>query len=220
MAQVAGGCPVSAGATVSRSYARGYARVAVADSTRFLEEGASATSATRRWSAEETKARVASAPLFEYPPPDESVLGELVAGYTHIAGDPVRTQRKRNLVATCYRVHGDEFLPLVQRLFAKSGTATNLLGQIRCLAPSRTSWHSEKKTMNETAPIAPLASEALPGLIYSAENRPRFDSISKRRYDRHPSNPDAAGFFAEGELTTARAGHPDTGAGPGGARQP
>lgn len=84
------------------------------------------------------RARIPSAPLFRYPPPDEPLLMELVAGYTHITGDPVRLDRpaKRNLIATCYRVHGDDFLTLVQRLFERNGTATNLLGEIRCLHPA------------------------------------------------------------------------------------
>lgn len=126
---------MSADAAVPRSYAR--TRVAVARSTStFLEEGASATRAKKRWSKEETQERCAAGPLFRHLPPDEALLKELVAGYTHITGDPVRTQPKRNLVAACYRVHGDEFLPLVQRLFARNGTSTNLLGELRCLHPA------------------------------------------------------------------------------------
>jgi hypothetical protein len=183
-----------------------------------LEGGASATRATRRWSAEETRARIATAPLFEYPSPDAALLEELVSGYTHLTGDPVRRPKKRNLVATCYRVHGDDFLPLVQRLFTRHGTAVNLLGQIRCLAPSKTGWPAEEESMDGPARMAPSASEPLLGVIYSEENRPRFDPTSKRRYDRHPSNPDAAGFFTKGESTTPPAGLPDSAAAPGGAR--
>ena len=36
----------------------------------------------------------------------------------------------------------------------------------------------------------------LPGLIFCAAHCPRFDPTSRRRYDRRPSNPDAARFFA------------------------
>jgi hypothetical protein len=38
--------------------------------------------------------------------------------------------------------------------------------------------------------------DLLPGLIFCAAHRPPFDPTSRRRYDRRPSNPDAARFFA------------------------
>jgi hypothetical protein len=47
----------------------------------------------------------------------------------------VRTQPKRNLVAACYRVHGDDFLPLAIETFERTGTATNLLGKLRVREP-------------------------------------------------------------------------------------
>jgi hypothetical protein len=141
--------------------------------------------------------RIASAPLFRYPPPDKALLEELVVGYTHITGDPVRRPKKRNLVATCYRVHGDDFLPLVLRLFVRNGTASNLLGEIRCLAPSQITWPPEGGSMDETGGQAPPASEAVPGLIYSAENGLGSDPTSKPRHDRHVSNDEAEALAVE-----------------------
>lgn len=189
-----------------RSYARTYARVAPNSSSTVFEEGATAT---RRWTRDEMRARMAGAPPFGHPSPDESLLRELIAGYEHITGDAVRRPAKRNLVAACYRVHGDEFLPLVVRRFASTGTATNLLGDIRSLPlmePAKEADDPQRGAIAATlAPPADLA----PGLIYPADAPPRFDATSKRRYDRRPSNPDAATFFSDAELgvpsPTARA---------------
>ena len=147
--------------------------------------------------------RIASAPPLRYAPPDHPLLEELVAGYSHITGDPVRGARKRNLVATSYRVHGDDFLPLAQRLFARTGTATNLLGEIRCLAPLLARRVVGEPLGGTGEPASQPASELLPGLIYGEHNRPPFDPTSTRRYDRRPSNPDAAAFFAEDESEAA-----------------
>jgi hypothetical protein len=46
--------------------------------------------------------------------------------------------------------------------------------------------------------------DLLPGLIYCAAHCPPFDPTSRCRYDRRPSNPDAARFFAvaDGPSTT------------------
>jgi hypothetical protein len=155
------------------------------------------------------RTRMAGAPPFGYPSPDESLVRELIAGYEHITGDAVRRPAKRNLVAACYRVHGDAFLPLVARRFASSGTATNLLGDIRCLPLTEPA-----KDLAETRPGVVAASphprsDLAPGLTYPADEPPAFDPTSTRRYDRRPSNPDAAAFFSDDELgvpsPTARA---------------
>lgn len=163
----------------------------------------------RRWTRQETVARVASAPPFRYPSPDESLLRELVAGYEHITGDAVRRPAKRNLIATCYRVHGDAFLPLVARRFASSGTATNLLGDIRCRRPTEPAEEADGLHRDATPVVLSRAPDLAPGLTYPADAPPRFDPTSKRRYDRRPSNPDAASFFSDDELgvpsPTARA---------------
>jgi len=47
----------------------------------------------------------------------------------------VRSPKKRNLIAAVYRVHGDDLLPLVLEWFARTGTTTNLLGELRELPP-------------------------------------------------------------------------------------
>jgi hypothetical protein len=152
---------------------------------------------------------MAGAPPFRHPSPDESLLRELVAGYEHVTGDAVRRPAKRNLVAACYRVHGAAFLPLVARRFASTGTATNLLGDIRCLPPTDPTHDTERPPRRASAAALPPASELAPGLTYPAGEPPPFDPTSTRRYDRRPSNLDAASFFSDDELgipsPTARA---------------
>ena len=152
---------------------------------------------------------MASAPQFLHPSPDESLFEELVAGYEHITGDAVRRPAKRNLVAACYRVHGDAFLPLVARRFASSGTVTNLLGDIRCLQPTEPVREADGLRRDATAAALLRPPDLAPGLTYPADAPPRFDPTSKRRYDRRASNPDAASFFSDDELgvpsPTARA---------------
>lgn len=64
-----------------------------------------------------------------------SELDEQVHGYEQITGGRVHRQLQRNLIAACYRVHGDDFLPLVRQWFARTGTTTNLLGELRVLPP-------------------------------------------------------------------------------------
>jgi hypothetical protein len=76
-----------------------------------------------------------AAPTFQFDRPEDTNLDDLVRGYVHITGDPVTRAPKRNLIAAGYRVHGENFFPLVLRLFTTMGTATNLLGIIRCLSP-------------------------------------------------------------------------------------
>ena len=149
------------------------------------------------------------APPFRHPSPDESLLRELVAGYEHIIGDAVRRPAKRNLIAACYRVHGDAFLPLVARRFASSGTATNLLGDIRSRPPTEPAKEAGGPGRDATAAVVSRPPDLAPGMTYPADAPPRFDPTSKRRYDRRPSNPDAASFFSDDELgvpsPTARA---------------
>jgi hypothetical protein len=121
--------------TESRSYARARVAVAPGDSTSSLRERATAT---RRLSRVEVERRLPGAPAFPHPRCDGSVLEGQVRGYEQATRDPVRTPKKRNLVAACYRVHGEDFLPLVQEWFSRTGTATNLLFDIRMMAPRAT----------------------------------------------------------------------------------
>ena len=199
----------------------------------------------RRWTAEERDQRIAEAPPFRHTPPSSELLAELVRQYTQITGDPIRSDRKRNLLVTCYRVHGDDTVPLIEDVFRATGTATNLLGEIRSrpprhpdhavvevahgqrpsVAPARpdptsTAWAAEVEeerpasaieTGDERAPDAHRAdcecpeADLLPGLLYCEARRPPFDGTSKRRWDRHPSNPDAARFFADEQPLAAGA---------------
>ena len=172
--------------------------------------------AVRRWTNAERTLRIGVAPEFGFAPPPMETLEHLIRGYTDITSDTVATVRKRNLVAACYRVHGEDFLVLVEELFRVGGTATNLLGEIRCMAPR----------LEVRRPVPPLAEPAtpaarapgakpsedlalgcgccvamlLPGLIYCEAHRPPFNGRETRRYDRPRSNPDAARFFDDVEL--------------------
>jgi hypothetical protein len=183
-----------------RSYARSYERVAPSTSTSPLEGVATAT---KRWTRAETKAHVSEAAEFRYASPDESLLCQLVAGYEEITKDPVRTPAKRNLVATCYRTHGDQFLSIVAEVFDERGTATNLLGIVRTTPPVETGASEPPEIESDVDPVLDEASataDLLPGVTYGEHNRPRFDPTSTQRYDRRPSNPSAAAFFSDQEL--------------------
>ena len=176
---------------------RSYALVAATRVARSTSSDEGRIPATRRWTTAETKERIAAAPAFHYPSPDDDLLADLIWGYEHITGDPVRRSKKRNYVAACYRVHGDDFLPLVQRLFASWDTAVNLLGYIRCLDPARANRRGDE--LNDEPPAEPGAGafEPDPGLTYARGDAPPFDPTSHRRHDRRPSNPDATGFFSD-----------------------
>ena len=201
----------------------------------------------RRWTAEERDGRIAEAPPFRYISPPSELLAELVRQYTRITGDPIRSERpwKRNLLAAAYRVHGADTVPLIEDVFRATGTATNLLGEIRSRPPrhpaqapvqaadgGRPSVAPVRPAPTSTARAAAIedgrptsaneagrdrspdahqadcecpAADLLPGLTHCAAHRPPFDGASKRRWDRHPSNPDAARFFADEQPLAAGA---------------
>lgn len=92
--------------------------------------------------------------MFPHPSPRPLELDGLVRGYEEITGDIVRSPRKRNLIATCYRVHGDDFLSLVRETFGRTGTATNLLGQLR-VQPPREGDPVKAVTLDSTEAAAP-----------------------------------------------------------------
>jgi hypothetical protein len=149
---------------------------------------------------------MSDAPLFRHPSPDPSLLRELIEGYEHLTGDAVNHPRKRNFIAACYRVHGAAFLPLVMRLFESTGTAINLLGQIRLLAPQdrpATDAHvvepepTEPQTRAAAGPVTdPAASAARPGPVAHG---------SGRRDSRGPANPDTPTLFSEAEFEDSAA---------------
>jgi hypothetical protein len=62
-------------------------------------------------------------------------LDAVVQEYERITNDLVRRPKKRDLIAACYRVHGEDFLPFVADYFRVEGTAQNLLGVIRRAEP-------------------------------------------------------------------------------------
>jgi hypothetical protein len=181
-----------------------------------LRKGATAT---RRWTTEETRARTATGPEFLHPGPSPSDLEGLVRTYEHITGDTVRRHAQRNLIAACYRVHGDEFPALVAEEFERTHTATNLLGELRVLPPRErgqvttdppdsTANHESPPPTEGAVPAHPYQAnpdsawcgcpeeDLVPGLLYCAGHRPVFGSAPTRRYDRRESNPAAAYFFA------------------------
>jgi hypothetical protein len=88
-----------------------------------------------RWTPDETARRLAGACNFEYEPPSEGALADLVKGYEAITGDPIRRTHKRNLLAAAYRVHGADTLPFLADEVRRTGAATNLLGTVRCAPP-------------------------------------------------------------------------------------
>lgn len=93
----------------------------------------------KRWTAEERDQNIAEAPSFRHLPPSSDKLDDLVRRYVALTGDPIRLERraKRNLLAACYRVHGDDVMAVLADEFAASGTAINLLGEIRRRPPRR-----------------------------------------------------------------------------------
>ena len=159
----------------------------------------------RRWSKEETQRRLAGAPLFRYDPPDGPLLNDIVAEYEAITGVSAARPGKHNFIASCYRVHGPSFIPLVRRLLAERGTETNLLGSIRTMQPedgdvldggaaATGAGLAASVPRTDPSPTVPpvAASGPFRGLTYGPDDRPPFEPTSKRRYDRRPSNPDAA----------------------------
>jgi hypothetical protein len=216
--------PVTPTPPQPRSYAHARVAVAPGDSTSSLREGASAT---RRWTREETRARATGGPEFRFPSPDRSQLDALVADYERITASTVRRLAQRNLIATCYRVHGYHLLPLVLEWFDRTGTTTNLLGELRRLPP-RDSVPAAPTTVADVsssrqgaaAKTTTRASERVdhdaPRSLADAESawcgcpeeglRPgvlycsahyRYGYAGKLRLDRRESNPAAARFFAE-----------------------
>jgi hypothetical protein len=146
---------------------------------------------------------MAAAPPFRFERPDEAILDELVGGYVQITDDPVTRAPKRNLIAACYRVHGENFLPLVLRLFTTTRTATNLLGVIRCLTPIEAvrllGAASADGLDDEETGGADDREGWLPDLPSSTEGQPDDDPASTHRADQPRSNP-GTGFFSEDEL--------------------
>jgi hypothetical protein len=155
----------------------------------------------RRWTAEERTARIAAAPSFSYPPPSDLELAALVEGYVRITGEPVRRGGQRNLIATGYRVHGLDYLTLLEETYRATGT-TNLLGEVRCTPPRpNVQIQSETTASLRHALDCGCRLEALLlGLVYCADHRPPFNGDDRRRHDRRPSNPEAARFFGRPRL--------------------
>jgi hypothetical protein len=191
--------------------------------------------AERRWTKAELDARIAAAPPFSFGPPTPERLEALVAGYVRLTGDPVGRSAKRNFLAACFRMHGEDTLGVIAERYRVTGTITNLLGAVRCL-PRRT-----RPTTNAApgaAPLSPIAIQVvsaprrvpamdrtvllaqapfdcgcplerlLPDLVYCRDHVPAFDGRDERRHDRRASNPEAARFF-ELPPMAARAGNRD-----------
>jgi hypothetical protein len=83
------------------------------------------------------------------------------------------------LIAACYRVHGDAFLPLVARRFASSGTATNLLGDIRCLPPTEpvNDHHEARRTadlVEDTGQVSGFLDAPKPTALHARRRKPHM----------------------------------------------
>lgn len=189
--------------------ARSYAPVARSNSTRSFEQRVSAT----RWRSDELKSSIPTAPLFDFDPPSRELLDELVREYVAITGDRVERPKKRDLVATCYRVHGPDFIPFVRDFFRAEGSAQNLLGVLRRapqrhpaddfdtfvgVEPGDVALDAHPRPPHTAMPCP--VEKCLPGLIYCADHRPPYDPSSKRRYDRRSPTPDVAPHFAAEDL--------------------
>ena len=191
-----------------------YAPVARSTSTRFPEERASA----RRWTRDELAARIGTSSRFRFDSPSADVLDRLVQHYRTVTGENVHRSKQRNLLATCYRVHGEDVFAYISDQFAVHGTANNLLGIIRSEPPrepgddaSRAGGDDalrsgERPASQVRRPVAlgvdhegpPCPLELCwPEVIFCYTHFPAFDPHSHRRYDRHRSNPDAAIYFAD-----------------------
>jgi hypothetical protein len=132
---------------------------------------------------------VDGAPPFEFDPPAGEVVDELALGYQELTHQAIRTQKQRNLLATCYRVHGPDFLVVASRLFDELGTTQNLLGMIR--AARRSSVHVQslsdrilpaEATSDRAGGGCPVAS-CVRTLVPCSLHAPH-DGKSKFRYDR------------------------------------
>ena len=93
-----------------------------------LRKGADATS---RWTSADLRSRLPSAPTFSADWLDDHQLTAICAAYEQITGVAIRTPKKRNLVAAAARVHGEDFIRLIQARFAETGTERDLLGYLR-----------------------------------------------------------------------------------------
>jgi hypothetical protein len=208
-------------------------RLARSSSTTLSEEGASA----RRWTRAETRSRVSEAPEFRWDPPSDAVLDYLALAYLNISGQRIRSVPQRDLLAACYRVHGDDVLPYIADEVRVQGTTQNLLGIIRCAVPREMRFArpladndvggyadadavsvvvegASGRSPDHDGQPCPIE-RCLPNLVYCEDDRPAFDPASRRRFDRRPSNPDAARFFAEQAQTAGFDASAATWIGPG-----
>ena len=112
--------------------------------------------AVPRWTAKERNRRIAEAPPFRYPSPGVDQLAELARRYTEITGDPIRREKKRNFLAACWRVHGDDTLLFIADEFARTGKTTNLLGIVRCSMPRSQSDRRDSGAMRRDWPTDEL----------------------------------------------------------------
>src|SRR5439155_8361126 len=127
---------------------------------------------------------------------DGPLLQELIRGYEALTTDRVVRPAKRNLLAACYRVHGDNFLGIVARLFAARGSARNLLGVIRGTDPDAATRPDLTLVTSDDAPSVAL----LPGGAVSEPGPAPHSEISKRLSGRNRDNPDTESLFSEEEL--------------------
>ncbi len=174
----------------------------------------------RRWTRAQVADRIADAPGLEHGWIEGAELDALCEAYTAITGDPVRTGRKKQLVAAVSRVHGADTLAYIEEVFRATGTATNLLGLLRTVDPRpkpvpvhpHPGGTTRGGDLPATSPVTSAAARVDPAswdgcrclldrlgqdLIYCADHRPAFGSVGSARHDRRPSNPLAARFFTD-----------------------
>ena len=158
---------------------------AVQGSATSLPDSPPAHRPPRRWTRAETQAAVKAAHPFRYPSPTEDQLRDICQGYERITGDPVhrhpvqRFDKKANYIAACWRVHGDDFLPLVQHVYDSIGTTLNLLGTIRSYPPRKPVTPAVEVPMQTPARVVDHKPPSRPPLVDQdiADCFDRFDEL-------------------------------------------
>jgi hypothetical protein len=150
-----------------------------------------------RWTKDDMRASLVDAPAFTDGWVADGALDALARRYEQITGDPVRRPAKRNLLAGCFRVHGDDTLAFIEDEYRRTGSAINLLGRVRTTPPrgaqpapiagaTSGDFRPTPSCASASSHGGPPCSSAvcLPNLTYCNAHRPPFDPHSRQGWDR------------------------------------